>query len=404
MKFFCVLKDKRRKKTELIILGRDVPVAYAFYKMDKNECIICKRKSGLKEKLPVFSCDTCSTYYCGECAELSASEIKCMQLVKQRILKFICRKCSDNELNKCLINTIKDKENTIEDKINIIKMLQEKIKLLETSSPMTYANIVTSNYQHIAQQPRKNVPAVIIQPINPQNATITKEEIQKKIDPKSINVSINSVKTGNNGNLIIKCNTEEDAKKLIEVTKKQQLVSKYNVKLSQMKKPRIKIITSTENINQDEIEKGLRNQNKFITPEDYFKITFTTKNRSGNTLIFAECSGDLFKKFMVEKKVFVGWERCPVYEDLMIPKCKRCNAYDHKEINCKNKLTCPICNEEHKMNDCPRNVKKCCNCLKSNLKYKHLNYDMNHEANNRECPTFKYYLQRLTNSIDYNSK
>ncbi|KAG5895662.1 hypothetical protein JTB14_008671 [Gonioctena quinquepunctata] len=188
--------------------------------MDKIECIKCKIKSNLREtKNPVFACDSCRNYYCGECSELSPSEIKCMPLQK-RHLKFNCTRCRNNEINDCLRKTIEDKEQIIEDKNIIIKMLQDRINELENNSK-TYANILTMNTENqpSSQTTIKNIPVVIIKPLNPQDGELTKAEIQKKINPNSINVSINSLKTARNGNVTIKCSSIEGAEKLLQETK-----------------------------------------------------------------------------------------------------------------------------------------------------------------------------------------
>ncbi|KAG5862871.1 hypothetical protein JTB14_008263 [Gonioctena quinquepunctata] len=170
---------------------------------------------------------------------------------------------------------IRDKETIIEDKITIIKMLQDKVINLQETK--TYASVaaVTKDITQITmtkQQP-KNLPVVIVKPNKPQNAELTKSEIQTKINPRPLQVSINSVKTGYNGNLIIKCNSQKEAVKLIEEAQKQDLSNKYQIQMSQLKKPRIKIITINNNMDKEEIEECLRSQNEFVTPEDYLKVT-----------------------------------------------------------------------------------------------------------------------------------
>ncbi|CAH1109400.1 unnamed protein product [Psylliodes chrysocephalus] len=157
----------------------------------------------------------------------------------------------------------------------------------------------------IVKQAPKNTPAIIIKPSRPQNAEINKKEIQTKINPKEINISINTIKTNNNGYLVIKCNTEEEAKKLVDEALKQISADKYSITLSQMKKPRIKIITTTmNNLSLEDVKEYLIEQNTFIKPDDNLKVT----SRNGKN-IFAECSGDLFGRFMSIKKVYISWER-----------------------------------------------------------------------------------------------
>lgn len=321
--------------------------------------------------------------------------------LQKRLLKFHCAKCRQNEIIDYLKNTITDKENIIQDKNTIIQMLQEKIDNIEKSQ-ISYAAAAAKPISPPPSQIIKNIPAIIIRPITHQPAQTTKYDVQKAINPREISVPINSVNTTNDGKMVIKCATEE-ATRILTTEIETKLNEKYKIELSKMKKPRIKIIGGNVEMSEIEIEKCLREQNSFIKETDYMKVTFILRTSKGKQIIFAECSGELFSKMMDAKKVFLGWERNPVYEDLMIPRCKRCFAYDHKEANCRNKESCTYCGGEHRINDCPREQKQCCNCIRSVSKYK-LTYDTNHEANNRDCPTLKYYTQRFKNSIDYHSK
>lgn len=371
--------------------------------MDKIECIKCKIKTTLKDsKNPIFPCDACRNYYCGDCSDLSPSEIKCMPLQK-RILKFHCVKCRNGELTNYLKNTITDKESIIEDKTTIIKILQDKINNLEKTQN-SYAQVASKQACSLPRflQASKNIPAVIIKPIHFQEAQKTKEDVQATINPKQMNVSINSINAKKDGKVIIKCATEEGTQRLVAEAEKQ-LQNKYKVELSRMKKPRIKIIAHNIEKNESEIEDCLREQNAFINSSDYIKVTYMRKNQQGKQIIFAECSGELFTTIMDVKKIFIDWERCPVYEDISIPRCKRCFAFDHKETNCNNKLTCTYCGRDHLITNCPKDLKQCCNCIRSVSKFK-LNYDIKHEAYNKECPTLKFYIQRYKSNVDYYSK
>lgn len=373
--------------------------------MDKIECSSCKIKTGPKDtKNPIFACDYCRNYYCGDCSELSSSEIRCMPLQK-RFLKFHCRKCRGNEIIDLLRKVVADKETIINDKNTIISLLQEEINELKKSKLTTSYAEITSNTVFPPQrqrQPVNNTPSVIITPVKTQDAQTTIKELQNEINPKNINVSVKSMKSTKDGSLIIKCTTEEGIKKLVEETQKNKnLETKYKVKVTQMKQPRIKII-SNSNMTEEEYEECIKSQNSFFNSEDSIKVTYVKKSKSDKNIVFAVCSGSTFSKLIENKKICIGWERCPIYEDLSIPKCKTCYAYDHRDFNCKHKVTCIYCGEEHRLAKCPKRSKKCCNCIKSNEKF-NLKYDINHTAYDTDCPTLKYYQQRLKYNIDYNS-
>lgn len=103
---------------------------------------------------------------------------------------------------------------------------------------------------------------------------------------------------------------------------------------------------------------------------------------------------------MTVKKVYIGWERLPIYEDLSVLRCFNCQHYQHKTSECKKQVVCSYCAGEHNYKDCSKNNKKCINCENSNEKFK-LKCDTNHEATDKGCPTYKHFLQRLINNTDY---
>lgn len=73
----------------------------------------------------------------------------------------------------------------------------------------TYANIASATAsQPLTPRPitPKNIPPVLIKPKRKQDAEITKAELYSKINPRKLNVSINSVKTTKDGVVVIKCN------------------------------------------------------------------------------------------------------------------------------------------------------------------------------------------------------
>lgn len=370
---------------------------------DNATCIKCKQKQNKREKFYVFACDSCNTYYCGDCSELSTSEVRCMPL-QERKLKFFCMQCRENDLIECLKNTIVDKTTIINDKQMIIDMLQEQIKKLEsTKSYASVASLPALPPQPSRPHTPKNVPPVLVKPKNKQDAEVTKTDLQSKINPSQLNVSIKSVKTSKNGVVIINCNSEQESQKLLQTIQEQDTEDKYTVQLPQMKRPRFKTVISSTNMSMEDLTKCLRQQNPFIQDEDYINLTYIKPINNNKSVLFGECSGDLFGRLMAYKKVFISWERCPIYEDTRIRRCKKCFAYDHKEIDCKNKITCTYCSLEHKSENCPKTFKRCCNCTRANEKF-NLNQNAEHEAFSLVCPTYKYFLQRYKTSIDYYSK
>ena len=103
------------------------------------------------------------------------------------------------------------------------------------------------------------------------------------------------------------------------------------------------------------------------------------------------------------KKLCIGWERFPVFEDLDVPRCFKCQGFFHRNNDCQNKIVCPNCNEEHEESACPKQRKCCANCVISNEKYK-TKYNVEHSAKDVLCPSLVYHKQILQRRTDYLSE
>lgn len=164
-----------------------------------------------------------------------------------------------------------------------------------------------------------------------------------------------------------------------------------------MRKPRIKITNFKQEMSVEDIEKSIYEQNPL---SDKIQVTYIKKTKTGSSIIFCECPPAVFNEIINMKKLYIGWERHPVYEDLSIPRCFTRQAFYHKNRECRNKIVCPVCSEEHKENECPRRVKKCNNCVLANNKYK-LKHSIDHEASDPNCFTLNYHTQVLKNKTNY---
>ncbi|KAG5881243.1 hypothetical protein JTB14_032980 [Gonioctena quinquepunctata] len=149
----------------------------------------------------------------------------------------------------------------------------------------------------------------------------------------------------------------------------------------------------------EEIERSIIQQNGLT---ESFKVTFLKKGKKGN-IIFAESLADNFNKLTQAKRVYIGWESYPVFEDLSVPRCYKCQGFYHKQQECRRKLTCPQCAEEHEERDCPKQRKCCANCLNANQNYR-TNHKLDHQTTDGECPILKYQTELLKNKTDYLSQ
>lgn len=366
------------------------------------ECDVCSLPGN---KDSIFPCDGCRVKCCKGCSKLTASEIKVMQL-RERIMKFLCKQCRQFETHKLLLETIEDKNNLIRGRDDIIQILKQKITELEK----TKTEPLSKSYSEIAkasnfatQSPpsaiMKNIPSLIIKPKTQQSIEKTKSDVQK-INLAELQIGIKTKRTTKNGSYLIKCESKEDVEVL--QNKMRNTLQDYEVELTKMKNPRFKIIGYEGKEDKENLEQHIKEQNKFIDEHDMFKITFIKQIRNKQTsTLFGECSPNLFQKLMTIKKVYIGWERYAIYEDIPIQRCFQCQEYSHRITNCPNRIVCQYCSQEHSSKDCPRRCpKKCNNCVNANTKYK-LNHDVQHEACDTKCPSYQFLLSVQRSKIDY---
>lgn len=367
------------------------------------ECNSCKQTTR------TFECDNCSHNLCKTCSKLTSSEVKVMDLGK-RVMKFYCRECEDLETLKILSSLVQSKNETIATKDEIISLLKKELDELKTKTKQldvqapSFASIV-SKQPTLSGKITQNIPNLIIKPKGQQGSEITKTDVMTQIKPAEINIGINKIRCGKSGSLIVKCNDMKNLQKLKnEVT--QRLNDYYEVEETKLRNPQIKIVgySDNEEITIEELERAIKNQNSFIPEDEFFKVTYIKETKLNTKIIFAECSPSVYQIIMFHKKVCIGWERYPVYENLSLKQCFKCNGFYHKNTVCPNKTICSYCGGEHEKKDCElvatKQGMKCINCEHSNQKYK-TSHNLSHQATDPECPTYKYHVEVMKSKINY---
>lgn len=319
--------------------------------------------------------------------------------LQKRLLKFQCSKCRNYEFVDLLKNTIADKDDIISSKNEVIALLQEKLKKYEAgnkSTGVSYAGAVMSQHQR-SEGEVQNSPEVIVKPKVEQNADRTREDVSRGVNPVALKIGVKNVRAAKNGVLVLKCPTKDDTERLAEAVR-DSLGNSYDVKVSTLKKPRVKIPGFDQQLSAIEIEESIKCQNQLSGD---VKVVHTRKKHSGQNTLFCECSPELYAGLMAMKRVYIGWKRYPVYEDLSIPRCYQCQGYYHKKDACKSGIVCIQCGGGHKAADCLDRENKCCrNCKMANTRYGRT-YNTEHEATDVNCPVYKYHLQVLKNRTEY---
>lgn len=98
-------------------------------------CIKCKKNF---DPTQIFPCDSCNRLICAFCGDLTASEIKCLQLKTKRRLKFYCDAC---EMGLSRVPALIDEVAELKQSLNNILGNQRLIVDTASVSPNTNCNM-----------------------------------------------------------------------------------------------------------------------------------------------------------------------------------------------------------------------------------------------------------------------
>lgn len=204
---------------------------------------------------------------------------------------------------------------------------------------------------------QRNCEKIIVRPTEEQNCEKTRKEIQERIEPEKLAISVNNIKYVKNGGILISCSDINSKDKI--KNKMEELKDKYVIEEPLMKKPTIIIVNAEEdyiNKENDEIVKCLVEQNNMLNGENELKLKvvrkYIIKNKKNCGNIIVEMENDIYKKALLNGTINLGWRRCKIFEHVNVIRCFKCARYGHVAKNCQNKLACIKCAGNHNSKDC----------------------------------------------------
>ncbi|KAG5894624.1 hypothetical protein JTB14_026155 [Gonioctena quinquepunctata] len=205
-----------------------------------------------------------------------------------------------------------------------------------------------------------------------------KRDIQEKINPADLNIGVTNIRTAKNGSVIIKCPTKQDINDMQKATE-SIFKDKYQIEITQLKKPKIKIIGYEGNKQATELETSIRKQNKWIMEQEELKVTFIKRRINRTSTIFVECSAELHHKILNHKKIYIDWQRYVAYEDLSVSRC-----FYRKSDKCnRNDIVCECCTENHANTAQRWTTLNISTGIESNAKY-----NTNHKTSDPQCSSY----------------
>ncbi|XP_020296751.1 neurofilament medium polypeptide-like [Pseudomyrmex gracilis] len=202
------------------------------------------------------------------------------------------------------------------------------------------------SYSQVTKE-NKQESIIVIKPKTQQKSEVTEKAIKEKVNIRNMNMRISKIRKGNNGMIILGCDKDRDIRSLKETVTKN-LGDNYNVTQPTPSKPKMKIA----NIGKDEFEmkdnelmESIRKQNGLDTGNEGFHMRIlkrirkmsergATRTPKDEGSIIVEVDINTQDAIMREKRLNIGWRKCPVYEHFSVKRCFKCWGFYHIAKNC----------------------------------------------------------------------
>lgn len=388
---------------------------------DNNKCGKCR--SNKNEGL--VGCEgSCSKWFHFSCCNLNATEFS--MLSKSKNLYYLCdicrKKCEIVEVDSIKVqndrlSSINDKLSNIADLIQenvqsaLLKFKEEIVQLIHTdinesilskfepsSSKQEPASNPSVSYANVAQKQ----PSFVVKPKVKQNTSVTKTDMIKNINPVCSDISLANVVNVSDGGIMISCLDKDDCNKFKQLAD-ERLTEKYTIKEIPVLYPRVKVVGMSEKLSDDELLNRLTVQNKNeIYSNSDLKLISSAPLRNNKNLFQAviQCDIATYQRIMLLGKLFVGYDYCRVFDAINLIRCYKCCGYHHTARNCRSNITiCPLCAQNHQMNECPNSeINYCINCHNFN-KITDKPVPANHTAMSNNCYVRLQNLEKLRSNI-----
>lgn len=378
-----------------------------------NSCLARNKKIKVLSATAIICCDVISpedkkyndllskfknlqTYCSGIEKEIKATKAECQRLQSQMETgdSFGQQTDSDNvTLLKKLVEEMTDKNHLLVEKNSYLQQkLKQEIKCREDVS---YSGVLkqTAIPTRLARQ--DSITCLTLK--TKYKGNLDEENIKNQLLKKTT-CPIISLRRKPCGDFLIKCK-DSDAESLKE-SLDQEIGEDVDVLREEKKNPLILVLGIKSELRDQELISDIVTRNKI--DRDNIKVRYVHKKHEKTRNVLLEVSADTYAAVMHKRRIYVGYQTCPVKDDFNLRRCWRCNGYGHSAKNCKRDVACGKCAGPNETRECKKTEEKACvSCLHSN-KFSKIKKRTDHMAmDHQECETYRQRWERQVATTNY---
>ena len=367
-------------------------------------CKVCE-KSAADKSFPCSVCDKIWHVY--ECTGPDLITKTCLSLLKPwkangtyPSVCFLCPPCLDaKNLHHNIVAS--NRVTVLEESITDIK---QDILAIKNHVLTEQPRIDNVNFPPL-QQPSKPSDSVLVVKKPADKPSADREMIKAAVI--NSRVAVSSTYVNKRGDTVMILDNEASKDRL--AANLRETVGPSEIVLPVSRMPTIRITGMDENFTPQAVfdsakelnsDRGINIDNNnfkvlFIRPHSKDPKKFQATVRVSNQIRVAIDHGD--------NKLFVGLNRCPIYDHFHVKRCNLCQGYNHYKTNkqtkedCKKAPVCGKCSGPHETDTCRVTEFKCVHCVENK-------HDSNHQTSDPNCPSYLVAQKKLEKSIGFYKK
>lgn len=107
-----------------------------------------------------------------------------------------------------------------------------------------------------------------------------------------------------------------------------------------------------EQLQEDELFDKIEHQNNVLHCDSKIKLINMKKTSKGRIFAIIESDEITHQNIIEKKKLAIGWRECRVYEYVPVPRCFKCQKYNHVAKYCTQPDKCGRCAGPHVSDEC----------------------------------------------------